>query len=167
MDGQRDMRVSDRDREAAVQRLRLAHNEGRLKLDEYDNRITLAYQSVTYGDLADLFADLPAPQPGAVATPVAAVPPAAQRPYRPPSPPSPVTRGDVPGWIKVLWAIWGSVLLINLTVWGLVSLSDFHLEYFWPMWLGVPTIVLGGLSAAATSARRAKLERRARRQLGG
>ena len=54
------MRASDRDRQEVVDRLRGAVEDGRLTMDEYMQRMELAYQSVTYGDLAPLQADLPA-----------------------------------------------------------------------------------------------------------
>ena len=37
--------------------------EGRLQPHEYDERVALAYQAVTYADLAGLFTDLPADNP--------------------------------------------------------------------------------------------------------
>jgi hypothetical protein len=40
------MRVSDSERQAAVDRLRPAHDEGRLDLDEYDRRLGAAYASL-------------------------------------------------------------------------------------------------------------------------
>jgi hypothetical protein len=52
-------RVSDSERQAAADRLRHAHDEGRLDLDEYDRRLGAAYGSVTYADLDRLFTDLP------------------------------------------------------------------------------------------------------------
>src|SRR5690242_197344 len=59
VDKRREMRASDADRQAVVERLSSALNEGRLKLHEYDERVVRAWDSVTYGDLQDLFADLP------------------------------------------------------------------------------------------------------------
>ena len=59
MTEQRNVRVSDRERQAAADRLRAAHDEGRLGFAEYDDRLAQAYASVTYADLARLFADLP------------------------------------------------------------------------------------------------------------
>ena len=59
MTEQRDVRVSDRERQAAADRLRAAHDEGRLGFAEYDDRLAQAYGSVTYADLDRLFADLP------------------------------------------------------------------------------------------------------------
>jgi hypothetical protein len=58
-----DIRVSDRDRDAAVDRLRAASAEGRLEADELEDRVRAALAARTRGDLDALFADLPAPQP--------------------------------------------------------------------------------------------------------
>lgn len=53
------MRASDRDREKVVEVLRDAYTEGRLTLDEFDDRTTAAYAAKTWGDLLDLTSDLP------------------------------------------------------------------------------------------------------------
>jgi hypothetical protein len=52
-------RASDADREAVVERLRSAAEEGRLDLAEFEERMASAYQAKTYGELAPLTADLP------------------------------------------------------------------------------------------------------------
>lgn len=54
-----DMRVSDAERQEVAERLRTALGEGRLELDEYDQRVQSAYQAKTYRDLVPLTADLP------------------------------------------------------------------------------------------------------------
>jgi hypothetical protein len=59
----RDIRVSDPERQAAAQRLGAAWAEGRLDDAEYDRRLALACAAVTYGDLDQLFPDLPGPRP--------------------------------------------------------------------------------------------------------
>src|ERR1035441_2583957 len=59
MDDRQKMRASDGDRQERVKRLRAALEDGRLKMDEYLDRMGLAYEAVTYGDLAALHADLP------------------------------------------------------------------------------------------------------------
>ncbi len=46
-----ELRAGDADRQAAADRLRAAHDEGRLDLHEYDRRLAEAYAAVTYGDL--------------------------------------------------------------------------------------------------------------------
>ena len=58
------------DRERTVDVLKAAFAEGRLDLDEYNERIGLAFQALTYGDLVALTGDLPA-GPLPVATPPA------------------------------------------------------------------------------------------------
>ena len=146
------MRVSDAERQAAADRLRAAHGEGRLDLLEYDTRLAQAYQAVTYADLDQLFTDLPvhaAPPP---------VPVAAPRPL-PPVPPRhtrEVVRSGFAGLplpLKILWTIWSGAMLINLTVWLLVSVNNGEADYFWPMWLLVPGVALFGVTAAVTAAR--------------
>lgn len=159
MDQRPEMRASDTDRQAAVDRLRIAHDEGRLNLTEFDTRVATAYQAVTYGDLAALFADLPEkgqlapPPPAPVASPIAS-------PIASPVASSPVEAtgfvGNVPTAVKVLWTIWGSVLLVVLTTWLLVDVSHGGGETFWPMWLLIPTALLVGSSVGATSISRSR-----------
>jgi hypothetical protein len=57
------VRVSHDDREAVVERLRDAVAEGRIELSELDSRLERALTAKTFGDLAPLTADLPAPVP--------------------------------------------------------------------------------------------------------
>jgi len=142
------MRVSDVERQAAAERLRAAMGEGRLDLLEYDNRIAAAYQAVTYADLDKLFVDLPAHAAAPVVAP-SPKPPVMSRPV-------PAVRTGFAGQplaLKILWTIWAGAVLINLTVWLLVSLGNGALDYFWPMWLAVPGVALGGVTAAVSAAR--------------
>lgn len=55
----REIRVSDADREDVVGRLRRAMSEGRLSVDEFDERAAAAYAAKTRADLTPLTADLP------------------------------------------------------------------------------------------------------------
>ncbi len=57
------MRASDSDREAVVEELRRHHAEGRLAVDELQERVGTAYQAKTVGELASVVGDLPAPPP--------------------------------------------------------------------------------------------------------
>jgi Domain of unknown function (DUF1707) len=59
MRGHHALRASDADRDAVVERLRDAAGEGRLEPDELDQRVDVALRARTYGDLAELLADLP------------------------------------------------------------------------------------------------------------
>jgi hypothetical protein len=54
------LRASDADRDAVVDRLRDAAGEGRLEPDELEQRVDGALRARTYGDLAELLADIPA-----------------------------------------------------------------------------------------------------------
>jgi hypothetical protein len=57
------LRASDRDREKAVDALRQAAGEGRLTVDELDERVALAYRARTRGDLVELLDDVLVPAP--------------------------------------------------------------------------------------------------------
>jgi DUF1707 SHOCT-like domain len=159
MDERRDVRASDRDREAAVERLRSALNEGRLNVLEYDERLARAYQSVTYGELADLFVDLPAPGSSSASAAEREVTPSRRSPK--PMPASPGALAFLPTSIKVLWTIWLTAVSINLIIWVLVSVSNVDLVYFWPMWVAGPAGAgLLGVSTGAVLARRSRYEAR-------
>ena len=55
------IRVSDQDRQGAVELLSEAYAVGRLSREELDERVTAAYSARTCGELRDLSADLPLP----------------------------------------------------------------------------------------------------------
>jgi hypothetical protein len=150
-DGQK-MRASDADRQQVVERLRFALDEGRLKMDEYLERMALASEAVTYGDLDPLYADLP--ESGSVARQEQAGPAAA-----PPAAPPPVVRrrgfAALPTPLKVLWTIWGAIVAVNIVVWGLASATTAQVIYPWPVWVAGPLgAVLLAVSFGVTQIRR-------------
>jgi len=55
----RPIRASDHERESVVDVLRDAYTEGRLTLDEFEERTSAAYASKTWADLRELTGDLP------------------------------------------------------------------------------------------------------------
>jgi hypothetical protein len=55
------LRAADRDRDDVAQILREQYAEGRLTMEEYDERSTAAVHAKTMGELRALTADLPAP----------------------------------------------------------------------------------------------------------
>ena len=59
-----DLRISDADREQVAERLREAAGEGRLTIEELDERVEAAYAARTGSDLTPLTADLPEPTAG-------------------------------------------------------------------------------------------------------
>jgi hypothetical protein len=142
-----EMRASDRDRQAAADRLQAALAAGRLDFAEYDRRLALAYGATTYGDIDRLFTDLPAePEP-----PVAL--PAARRLPRRESDGLMAAFLRLPIALKILWSLWGTAMAINLLVWTLVAVEEEEFEYFWPVWLLVPGAVLLGATVATNAIR--------------
>jgi Domain of unknown function (DUF1707) len=127
------MRASDDDRQQVVDRLQAALEAGRLKVEEFTERVGLAFQAVTYGDLAKLHADLPVADPEAEPRPA----PAAAA-----SPPAAAAKrsafADLPGPLKVLWTIWLAAVSINVVVWVLVVGTTGHVIYPWPLWVAGP-----------------------------
>jgi hypothetical protein len=146
------MRASDQDRQQVVDRLRAGLEDGRLKMEEYLERMALAYQAVTYADLAPLDADLPAA--GARMQP--------RRPEIPAAAPRTAAAAggvlaSLPTALKVLWTIWLAVVSINVVVWALVSGTHGHLAYPWPMWVAGPYgALLAAVSAGVTQIRRGR-----------
>ncbi|MGP3966898.1 DUF1707 SHOCT-like domain-containing protein [Streptomyces sp. 6N223] len=56
-----ELRASHEDREAVAERLREAAGDGRIDLEELEERLERAFAAKTYGDLEPLTADLPPP----------------------------------------------------------------------------------------------------------
>ncbi|MEU1641916.1 DUF1707 domain-containing protein [Micromonospora zamorensis] len=135
MDGRDGMRASDSDRTAVADRLRVALNEGRLDLHEYDERLQRAYAARTYAELDGLLTDLP---------PVASVERSALSPLTPAAPPSvgdrpaPVARGVTARWLAEVWLPYLKVIAIVVTIWAVTSLLSQDLLYFWPAWVAGP-----------------------------
>ncbi|MFE2294422.1 DUF1707 domain-containing protein [Streptomyces sp. NPDC059452] len=71
------MRASDAERERIAELLREAVAEGRLEMDEFEQRLETAYAARTHGELEPLVRDLPAP--GTAVTPVGSSAPAPLR----------------------------------------------------------------------------------------
>jgi hypothetical protein len=112
------LRVSDAERQAAAYSLGNAFQDGRLDLSEYDTRIARAYGAVTYGDLDQLFVDLPRP-------PIAQALPPPYRAYPAPSFAATQHRpvGEVRGTGRQLLLI-----VVTFGIWGLVYLFQAHDE---------------------------------------
>jgi Domain of unknown function (DUF1707) len=109
IDPKQQLRVSDAEREAAADRLRAAVAEGRLTLDEGDERLAAAYAARTRAELDPLTADLPEP-------------PAAPAPAQPLS--------ERARWRLAIHAGIVAVLAVFLLVRWAVS----EVWFFWPAW---------------------------------
>jgi hypothetical protein len=134
------LRAGNEDREKVVVQLNSAFAEGRLDVAELEERIAAAYKAKTMGELVPLTADLPAQY---AASPVRR--PAAQ----PPAPRS----GGAPGPAvqRAPLAAGLGIFLVNVLIWGIVSLASGDVVYFWPAWTAIPLVLalIGMISSAA------------------
>ena len=149
---QQKMRASDRDRQQVVEQLRSALEDGRLTMEEYVDRMEVAYQATTYGDLAPLCADLPASSrvtAGREAAAAVAAPPAVCARAG--------CLAGLPTVLKILWTMWLTAVSVNVVVWALVSGTGGHLAYPWPVWVAGPYgVVLFAVSAGVVLFRRSR-----------
>ncbi|GHJ51061.1 hypothetical protein Nm8I071_03680 [Nonomuraea sp. TT08I-71] len=129
MDGRSGMRAADADREATAERLRVALEEGRLDLHEYDERLVRAYGAKTYADLDAVVADLPGTTPPHRAAVAPAAPPAATDAGG-----TVVASGRGAGGLLAIWSPWLRVAGILTAIWLFASLGSGHLGHYWPVW---------------------------------
>jgi DUF1707 SHOCT-like domain len=135
-------RASHGDRQLVADRLREALDEGRLTLDEYDDRLKVAYAATTYDDLNALLRDIPT-QTGVLEI----RPPSGKRMPAGPPQTAGLTRTPRPGprsrriplALSILWTIWAGVVAINVAVWLIVIVTTGHGLYPWPIWVAGPT----------------------------
>ena len=121
------LRAGDADRAAVATVLGQHMSAGRLTMDEYDERLARAYAAKTYGELDQLTADLPTstrelrPGPAEAPRPAAACNPGAWGAWGHDS--------------RSPWRSWASTALIVITIWATISLANWELLYFWPIWV--------------------------------
>lgn len=118
MDAGQGTRAADADRERVAQRLRLAVDDGRLSLTEYDDRLRAAYAATTYADLHRVTSDLPEL-------------PDAQLPTDREARATTRLRQDLAEWAAE-WRSWLDGAIIMITVWGLMSMAAGEVKGFWP-----------------------------------
>lgn len=122
------LRASDADRERIANDLREHYADGRLTMEEFDERIDAVYKAKTFGELAPLTADLPAPPPD----------PAVQK--------AEARRRRIAA-LRAVWGSWLTVSIICTMIW-LISVLSGHPSTFWPIWVIGPwgaMILLGTL----------------------
>ncbi|MGY1640315.1 DUF1707 domain-containing protein [Geodermatophilus sp. SYSU D00703] len=129
------LRAADTDRAAVADQLGEHMSAGRLTVAEYDERLARTYAARTYGELAEITADLPRPKPVPPVQPAAAAP-----------------AGHVGatgicgagaawgGWAggagrRAAWASWLGTAVIVLTIWLVTSIAAGDLLYPWPLWV--------------------------------
>jgi hypothetical protein len=131
-------RAGDADRERVAERLRVALEEGRLNLHEYDDRLRQAYAARTYADLDALIADLPGVTPPSQSqvVPAATTADNAAATWRPNA------DGKYPDatrrWVVKQWDGWISVVVVCTLIWFVTSVFSGEGAYFWPIWVAGP-----------------------------
>jgi hypothetical protein len=132
------LRASDADRAAVADVLGSAMSTGRLTVAEYDDRLARAYAARTYGELAELTADLPQ----------AAARPAGPQPQAQPVPAAVGCGGPgsahawAAGWgpwaggagRHAAWSSWRTTAIIVVGIWVLTVLAS-GWQYPWPLWV--------------------------------
>lgn len=136
-------RVSDSQREQVVRDLTRHCGDGRLTLDELEERVAEAYAATTAEDLRRALRELPR-SPSPIVQP--AGPPVRTKPSD-----APVRKksdldarrgGQVALTIHAI--VYVSVIALLISIWFMSS----PFGYFWPMWTAVPWGVLLGVHAA-------------------
>ena len=138
------LRAGDTDREAVATILGQHMAAGRLTLAEYDERLVRAYAARTFGELAELTTDLPAPAPVAARpapepAEAAAAPATLPRPAPPLVAPPGMPAPPMAPWgrhahAEHSWRAWLTTSAIVLVVYLASSLANGN-YYFWPIWV--------------------------------
>ncbi|GID26439.1 uncharacterized protein DUF1707 [Paractinoplanes brasiliensis] len=130
--GREDMRAGDGDRKQVADQLKAALDEGRLDLDEYDERLQRTYAAKTYGELDGLLDDLPGTVPVQHSQIQPAAPPAASMtPVGTPKAPDP--RHWMGGY--------AGVVVVCTLIWLFTMVASGHWIYPWPVWTLIPLIL--------------------------
>ncbi|MFI0370294.1 DUF1707 domain-containing protein [Actinomadura sp. 1N219] len=127
-----DLRASDADRDRVAESLREHCAEGRITMDELQERLDAVYDAKTLGDLQAVTSDLP--EEDLYQLPV----PAAQ----PKSTASPAVRRSSSDLelqrIRAMWGAWAVVGGINLVIWLILTVQGSGAVYPWWIWVAGP-----------------------------
>src|ERR1700712_5360039 len=120
------MRAADSDRQAVATALGRHLSDGRLTVEEYDERLTRTYAARTYGELGVLLADLPAGTPARPAAPASA----------PVLLPEDRSAGCAAhgGRARSAWASWVATAVLVTTIWLITTVTS-GVHPFWPIWV--------------------------------
>lgn len=117
-----EMRASDVDRDRVAAVLREHTAEGRITVDEFNERLEDVYKAKTYGELARVTADLPDVDMRA----------------RPARTPAPIANKEPHTGMRAAWAAWAAASAVNWVIWLIISLSTGDFIYPWPLWVMGP-----------------------------
>ncbi|GAA4315061.1 DUF1707 domain-containing protein [Actinomadura luteofluorescens] len=125
-----DIRASDADRDRVAASLREHCAEGRITMDELQERLDAVYGAKTVGQLQEVTSDLPEEDLYQLPVPANQAKGTAS-PARRPS-------GDLATQrMPAMWGAWATVSAINLTVW-LIILVTSGAVYPWWIWVAGP-----------------------------
>ncbi|NDU74244.1 DUF1707 domain-containing protein [Actinomadura sp. DSM 109109] len=125
-----EIRASDADRDQVAASLREHCAEGRITMEELQERLDAAYAARTLGQLQEITSDLPEEDLYQLPVPAAQSKGTAS-PARRPS-------GDLePRGNGAMWGAWATVGAINLTVWLIILLTT-GAVYPWWIWVVGP-----------------------------
>jgi uncharacterized protein DUF1707 len=131
-----EMRASDADRDKAAAALREHCAQGRVTVEELNDRLESVYSARTLGDLQRVTADLP--EEDLYELPVPS--------WRSSTPARGVSGGTVQ-WTRMRagWATYGSVNLVCFVIWLITAVSS-GVWYPWWLWVAGPwgAVMLGG-----------------------
>ena len=113
-----ELRAGDADRDKTISVLREAYAEGRLKPEEFNERLEKAHTATTFADLESLTADLPVEKP----TRTTEQRDAAKE------------RRDM----RSAWASWLGVGVLVNVIWFATWMGSGPAPYYWPIWLMGP-----------------------------
>jgi hypothetical protein len=129
------LRAGDRDREQVAATLREQYAQGRLTMEELDERSSAAYAAKTLGELRALTADLPAEPP-------------------PEQPPTRAWSRATLAWMAAAGALPAVAFVVAVVVLG-------HAAFAWPSWL-VALVIMKAVRGRSAPARRSRAPRSAR-----
>jgi Domain of unknown function (DUF1707) len=124
-----EMRASDSDRDRVAGMLREHYAEGRLTVDEFDERLEKLYASKTYGELQLITADLPGIDLGTYSARVE---------QRKEADKAAKARAKRRKDLRDGWAAWAVIGGVNWVIWLIVSLTSDGDVYPWPLWVMGP-----------------------------
>ena len=131
------LRISNADRDKAVERLQQALDEGRIELSEFDERTKATYEAKTNAELERLFEDLPADRAEDKAVHTVDLTPE-ERAEREAAIQERVHghHHGGPGPLHGMPAMRGLVFVGGITtaIWAVASVAQGEPQYFWPIW---------------------------------
>ncbi|TYB48587.1 DUF1707 SHOCT-like domain-containing protein [Actinomadura chibensis] len=125
-----DIRASDADRDRVAESLREHCAEGRISMDELQERLEAVYDAKTLGQLQEVTSDLPEEDLYQLPVP-ASQPKSTASVARPPS------RDLEPRRVPQMWAAWAAISGLNLAIWLIIVVSS-GMVYPWWVWVAGP-----------------------------